>query len=293
MMMKLDRKFAGLGLKQFSTEVTWRRTMNYAAAVHDNNPVYLDDERGEGIVAPPMFAVAATWPISERIWEYIPAVDFPREILLTQVHYTEHLIFHRPVRPGDNLTIKGSIASISPHKSGTLVVLQYQAVDEKGESVFTEYMGGLMRGVECFGEGGPTAPLPVPPSFAGAGEALREIPIFIDPLAPFVYDGCTNIFFPIHTSAGFAHRVGLPGIILQGTATLAYAVREITNLEAGGDPGALKAVACRFTGMVRPGSEIRVILMGRQVDDRGTDLFFKVLNSEGSAALSNGYARVE
>ena len=43
--------------------------------------------------------------------------------------------------------------------------------------------------------------------------------------------------------------MGLPGIIHQGTATLAYAVRELVNREARGNPALLKALACRFTGM--------------------------------------------
>ncbi|MEW6529346.1 MAG: MaoC/PaaZ C-terminal domain-containing protein [Thermodesulfobacteriota bacterium] len=291
--MKLDTKFAGISLKTYQTEITWRRTMNYAAAIDDRNPLYFDDEREGGIIAPPMFAVAVTWPISERLWEYIDVEDFPRELLLTQVHYTEHLIFHRPVRPADNLTIKGSVAAISPHKAGTVVVIRYQAVDGQDRPVFTEYIGGLMRGVSCSGPAKTAEPLPAVPNHPESDQPLWDAPIFINQLAPFVYDGCTNIYFPIHTSIAFARGVGLPGIILQGTATLAYAVREIINREADGDPCALRRVACRFTGMVMPSSEIRVILSARSSDATGADLFFRVSNAEGSLAISNGYARLE
>jgi acyl dehydratase len=104
--------------------------MNYGAAVGDNNPIYFNDERAGGIIAPPMFAVALTWPICERIWEFIQVDDFPKELLGTLVHYTEHLTFHRTVRPGDHLTVKGCIAAILPHKAGTLMVLRLAAVDE-------------------------------------------------------------------------------------------------------------------------------------------------------------------
>jgi len=267
--------------------------MNYAAAVGDHNPCYFDDEREEGIIAPPMFSVAATWPISERIWEYIQAEDFPREILVTQVHYTERLLFYRPLRPGDRLTVKGAIAEISPHKAGTLVVLRYHAVDQQGQPVFTEYIGGLMRGIECRGDAKSAEPVPVVPTRTGEAHLLWDTSIFVDPLAPFVYDGCTNIFFPVHTSVGFARSVGLPGIILQGTATLAYAIREIINREADCNPQLLRSVACRFTGMVVPGSEIRVILASRRSDNAGTDLFFSVFNAAGSPAISDGYVRLE
>ncbi len=61
--MRLTSDFAGSSLKDYQTDVIWRRTMNYAASVGDNNSVYFDDEREGGVVAPPMFSVAVTWPL--------------------------------------------------------------------------------------------------------------------------------------------------------------------------------------------------------------------------------------
>jgi len=86
----------------------------------------------------------------------------------------------------------------------------------------------------------------------------------VDPLAPFIYDGCTDIHFPIHTSRKFAHDVGLPGIIHQGTATLAYAARELVNREAGGNPALLKNTRLSFYGNGTAGSDIMVRMTGRQ-----------------------------
>ena len=269
----------------------WRDTMNYAAAVRDNNPRYLDDERPGGIVAPPMFAVAATWSILEQIWDYIEDPDFPRELLLTQVHYTEHLHFHRPVRPGDALTIRGVIAAIIPHKAGTHIVIRFDAADGEDTPVFTEHVGALLRGVTCTDEGRGSGNLPRVPSFTDEIDPAWESPITIDPCAPFIYDGCTRIHFPIHTSVKFAHDVGLPGRILQGTATLAYAVRELINREGKGDPLTVQSVSCRFSGMVIPGGAITVRLL-RKIPGNGTDLFFDVLNTEGATAISHGYMKL-
>ena len=151
----------------------------------------------------------------------------------------------------------------------------------------------MMRGVKCTDEGRGVKGLPEVPGFSGDNAPIWETAILIDPLQPFVYDGCTNIFFPIHTSVGFAHAVGLPGRILQGTATLAYALREITNKEAGGNPFELKSVYCRFTGMVLPGTTIRVQLIKKDSSRGGTDLFFVVLNAEDKKAISGGYVRLE
>jgi len=286
--MEISSHFVGTLLKPLEAQITWRQTTNYAAALGDANPRYLDDERPQGLVAPPMFCVAVTWPISERIREYIEAPDFPFEIVSTQVHYTEHLEVRRLVRPGDRLTLRGRLAAIIPHKAGTLMVLRYDAFDPAGDLVFTEHIGGMMRGVRCTDSGAGAEQLPSVPSLATQGPILWGVPLPIDRTAPFVYDGCTNIHFPIHTSVKFAHQVGLPNIIYQGTATLALGVREMIDREAFGDPGRVKSIACRFTGMVMPGSSIKVQLLGRRCDADRTHLFFNILNSSGEAAVSNG-----
>ena len=286
--MEISSLFVGTPLKPMETQITWRQTTNYAAATSDANPRYLDDERPEGIVAPPMFCVAVTWPISERIWEYIEATDFPLQILTTQVHYTEHLQVHRLVRPGDRLILRGRLAAILPHKSGTLMVLRYDAYDQVGEIIFTEHIGAMMRGVRCADAGAGAELLPIVHFPALQSSPIWEATIPIARTAPFVYDGCTNIHFPIHTSVKFARQLGLPDIIYQGTATLALGVREIVDREAAGDPGRVKSIACRFTGMVIPDSEIRVQYVGREFEGNQLHLFFTILNADGKKAVSDG-----
>ena len=290
--MEVSSKFVGYELREYNTEITWRDTMNYAASIDDSNPCYLDDERQEGVIAPPMFSVAVTWPISENIFDYIDIPDFPKEIILTQVHYTEHLDFHRPVRPGDRLTIKGRIAAILPHKAGTHIVMRFDAYDRERQPVFTEHVGAMMRGVRCTDDGRGREDLPEAPAPAGDGEPIWEVAIPTGLLTPFIYDGCTNIVFPIHTSVKFAHQVGLPGRIMQGTAILAYAARELVDKEADGNPLALKSIYCRFGGMVIPGTEIKVQLVEKRGIDSGTGLFFTVLNAKGEKAISGGYAKL-
>jgi acyl dehydratase len=288
--VEIKSHLAGTPLKAYRTDVHWRAMMNYAAAIEDPNPLYFDDERPEGIVAHPMFCVAVTWPILERVWETIEADDFPRQLIPTQVHYTEHLAFHRPLKPGNSLTITGKIAAILPHRAGAHVVIRLDAHDEDGAPVFTEHVGALMRGVECLGGGKGSDALPPVPTRPDDYAPIWETAIPTDPLRPYVYDGCTGIFFPIHTSRQFARQVELPGIILHGTATLAFAVRELVNREAAGNPLLLQTLYCRFTRTVLPGTEIRVQLVGRAAKENGPGLHFVVRNQEGRKAISNGYA---
>jgi acyl dehydratase len=290
--MKVSSQFVGRLSKPFTVEISDRQAMNYAAAVYDGNSAYLDDERPGGCVAPPMLAVALTWQMATRFTEYWKTDDFPHEVLAQQVHYSEVLQFHRPIRPGSTLTITGTVAAILPHPAGTHLILHFTATDRQGAPVFDEYIGGMLRGVQCEDSGASLEGVPSPPKRATNGAALWEKSVAIDPLAAHIYDGAADIHFPIHTSPAFARAVGLPRTIYHGTATLAQSLREILEAEAGGDPGALLELSCLFTGMVFPDSEIRVQLLDREQDQGRVHLYFQVLNSEGQRAIRRGCAVV-
>jgi acyl dehydratase len=290
--MELGSHIVGTKLKEYRKEVNWRETMNYAAAVGDNNPFYFDDEQAGGIIAHPMFCVAVTWPVTEKLEEYTEPGIIPAGVSATKVHYTEHIEFYRPVKPGDILTVKGEIAAVTPHRAGTHTLIRYDVSDQSGLPVFTEHIGALMRGVTCADTGRGGESLPSIPECRLQDRPVWKTKVMIDPMRPFIYDGCTNIFFPIHTSKQFAKRVGLPGIILQGTATLAYAVKEIVNRETSGYPMRLKILSCRFTGMVIPGTEIAIELLYKLEQENGTEFYFAVINSEGRRSISSGYALI-
>jgi acyl dehydratase len=288
--MIINSSYVNTQLKEYSTVVNWYHIMNYAAAIGDENPLYFNDQ-GRTIIAPPMFAVATTWPVSGNILEFLEDKSFPTEVLKTQVHYTEHLILHRPISAGEHITIKGSIAAIIKHNAGTIIVIRYNAFDKKSEPIFTEYIGGMMRGVQCTGSKG-NENLPATHSPVAQEQPIWEKQIYIDRMRPYIYEGCTGISFPIHTSINFAKSVGLPDIIFHGTATLAFAVREITNLEADKDSTMIKEISCRFTGMVIPGTNIKVQLDARIERGDGKDLFFRVFNDQGQKVISNGYVKI-
>lgn len=283
--MELDTRFVGLQLSPFRIDVDWRKTTNFAAATGDDNPLFFDDRRPDGPIAPPMLAVALTWPISSNLADYLEVDDFPTEVLMTQIHYSERLDFHRLVRPGDRLTISGRLSGILPHRAGTYSIMRYEAFDAQNRPVFTEHSGVIFRGVKCRGDG---MGQNLPEDRQGDWEAgpLWRRKIRIDPMLPYIYDGCSDIVFAIHTSPAFAERLGLPGIILQGTCTLALAARELINREAGGVPQRLKTLSCRFSGMVRPGSTISVDLKSREKEN----LFFEVTNEDNKKAISRGCA---
>lgn len=284
---RIEASAVGLSIPAVMRRVTWRQTMNYAAAVGDCNPRYFDDAAPEGIVAPPMFAVAATWPVVAGL-QGVLGDAIPSSVMGRLVHASEHLTFHSPLRPGKALAIGGTVVSLVPTGAGALLTLKLQASTQDGSPVFTERVGALFRGVEC-------------DAAALSGEALTvvalampdarpdwEVELPVARQAAHVYDGCTDIVFPIHTSRAFALSVGLPDIILQGTATLAMAARELVDREAAGDPLRLRELSCRFACMAIPGRPIRV----RAWRSGEGQVAFCVLNADGEVAVGQGRVRV-
>lgn len=288
MPLSLSSEYVGRQSRPLRVTVTARQIMNYAFAVDDPNPWYLDDTRPEGIVAPPMLATALTWKISANFTHYWDSAGFPAEVLARQVHYSEQITWRRCMVPGDELEITGEVQAIVPHRGGTHLVMEYTARDASGDIVFIESIGGLLRGVRCADEGRGDAG-----QFPEAAPSPDDAPtweraLYIDPWAPFRYDAGADIHFPIHTSPAFARSVGLPGILYQGAATLSLVLREIVNREENGDPRRLRSVSCLFTAMVMPASLITLRLFGQPSEAGGASVGFAVLNQQGKEAIRCG-----
>jgi acyl dehydratase len=282
--MEITSEYVGRKSKPYRVTLTPRRTMNYAAATLDDTPAYYADDRPEGMVVPPMLAVALTWHMAANLDSFWKMDDFPRHVVSRQVHYSEFLEWHQPMRPDDTLEITAEVTAVLPHRAGTHLIVRHDAVRD-GELVFTEWAGAMLRDVKCTDGGKGKENVPTFAPFSRTGDDLWEKVIPVHPLASHLYDGCGDLHFPIHTSQAFAKSVGLPGIILHGTATLAMAVREIVRYEADGDPERVASVRCNFTGMVIPGTEIVVRAQGRNEHEAGTDIHFLVLNAEDKRAI--------
>jgi acyl dehydratase len=282
-MMKLPEGLTRLEIPTVEHKVCWRETMNYAAAVRDANPRYLDDSK-QRVVAHPVYPVALTWPIVETL-EGLLTRRMDREILATKVHATERLRLHRLIRPGDILTISAKVESVLQTRAGALLTVCFEGVDPIGEMVFREWTGALFRGVEALSEGETEKTKAQAP----ADEALWDTPVKIPRETAHLYDGCTGIVFPIHTSRAFALKAGLPDILLQGTASLAMACREVVDREAAGDPNRIQEIDCRFTGMIFPGHPINIRCTGRSRGETDDIFVVDVVDPAGRSALQAGF----
>ncbi len=134
--MEIKSSFVNTSFKDRTYSISWRNIMLYAAAINDNNPCYLDDERDGGIIAHPMFPVRLTLPIVENLGDYVSEdsiADFRYEVLMTVVHYSEYLKIHRLIRPNDELTISSKFVTMLPHRAGTHAIIKFEARDNNGE----------------------------------------------------------------------------------------------------------------------------------------------------------------
>ena len=287
--MNIPTHIAGHLLEPLTTEVEWRATTNFAAAIGDPNPRYLDDSREGGLQVHPVFPVVLSWPLIASLAQRLDGL-IPAEAVMRMVHATERIVWRRILVPGDGLQIEGRIQSLSATPAGALVSLALEARRKNGELVYTEEIGGLFRGVSIEGQDLPAK--------AETGMKTNFEPIWTEPLpvgasAAHRYDGCTDIVFPIHTSQAFAKAVGLPGIVLQGTCALAMAVSRIVDREAEGDPSRVSEVACSFRKPIVPGSQAQIEVCVRQkaADQQGVG--FELKNAIGQVALRDGWVGLQ
>jgi acyl dehydratase len=287
--MPLSSRTVGASLAPVVHDIDARWTMAYAAGLGDTLECYLDTRRRYGVVGHPLFPVCIEWPA------VVAARGLPGHEGLTEaerarsVHATHDLLIGRLVRPGDRLTTRLTIVGVERRQPGAYQVMRLDTTDATGAVVCTTWMGSLYLGVDVEGPDHPAADAPPTPAPIAPGTPARaEFRLPIVATAAHVYTECARIWNPIHTDRAFAAAVGLPSIILQGTATLALAVSRVVATEANGDPECVRRVAGRLGAMVPMPSEAVVRIMHRDAMQAGEAVRFEVRTSTGAPAVRDG-----
>ena len=267
-------------------EITVRMAQAYAAGIGDWNPRYFNDDSPEGVLAPPCVVYSLQWNARDMLGAPLGTAP-PAQY----VHASTDLRFERPIRAGDVITVQGKRIEVTQRPPGVYVVTRFEMRDAAGKLVATVDDGAIARGAHTDGPDvslEETQPLPRPTGGESGGWSVI-VPIARE--AAHVYTECADIWNPIHTERRIALAAGLPDIILQGSATMAIAARELVNCLASGDPSALARLTGQFRAMVIPGEEIRVVCSGVSAgEDREHTAFFGVFNSRGEPAVKGGVA---
>jgi acyl dehydratase len=271
---RLGSAMVGLGAGPETREIDARWLMAYSAALGEEDPRYYDTTRPAGPLAHPLFSVCYEWPLAIALRERALGDAVSR----FGVHATHALTIHRLPRAGDRLTTSARVVAVEGRRSGTLVCLRFETVDQAGAPVTTTEHGSLYRGVSA-DETVSAAPRA---AVADAGAVRWQTPVSVAAGAAHVYTEGARIWNPIHTDRAAALVAGLPGIILHGTATLALAVSRVVRHDLEGDPARVHGIRARFTGMVALPSTF--VVRGRARS--GARIAFDAIGPAGRPVLS-------
>ena len=241
---------------------------------------------GSATTSHPLFPVCFEWPLFLDS-RHMPT-DLPPGDLFRGVHATHDLTLYRPIRAGMQVTTTATIVSVQTRRSGARELVRLDTVDAGGEPVSTTWFGMIYRGLDVVGgdrslqDGEPVLePVPV-------DEGYTDIPIPVAADAAVTYAEGARIWNPVHTDAAVARAAGLPGTILQGTATLAMAVSMVAAERFDGDTDRVERVAARFGAMVFMPSTL-TLRLSPVVDGA---VRFEVLTPDGGRAIRDGLLAV-
>lgn len=282
-MMQLDLTRVGKWTEERIFRVNAARLRAYAAAINDCHPKHAGGEQ-----APPIFACV---PVAELVG---PAVDglFAPEERRWGVHWAQDCFFQRPIVAGMVLHTKASPVGVHGRRSGATVVIKTVTHDGRGELINESYVTLFIRRPtdgQSAGERAPDHALPVRARIAGPIASVTET---IDWDQTYRYAEASGDHNQIHLDPEFARSVGLPGIIVHGMCTLAFASRALIAEVCGDEPDRLRRLAGRFSRPVMPGHAVTTNIW--EAGDRGgrRAYVFEVLNQDGKAVIQDGLAEV-
>ncbi len=277
--MSLPSDAVGLQAGPVAHTIDARWLMAYAAGLGETDPRYFDTRAPAGPAAHPVFPVCYEWPLALAVSGQIASEALQRR----SVHAAHDLTTHRPPRAGETLLTTARIVSIRQIRPGALVVVRYETVDAEGAAVTTTDYGSIYRDVAVKGPDREAVPR------TAGGEAMSGLDTLSTVAVPatlaHVYTECARIWNPIHTDIAVAQGAGLPGIILHGTATLALAVSRVLAASRA-DPGSVRRITCRFTGMVPLPSTFTV--RARLTPQAEPAACFEAIGARGEPVLSRG-----
>ncbi|MFC8386706.1 MaoC/PaaZ C-terminal domain-containing protein [Nocardia sp. NPDC057272] len=259
------------------------RTIAYAEATNDPIAHHLD-----GTYAPPVFAVV---PAMATMADATMSV-VPDELMLRILHGEHDFRLHRPIVPGETLTVRAKPVGIEGKSSGVVVTTLLETRDAQGELVNEQYFIGFFRGGQFDGSVGITSPE------HGFDDALRDrapdhvVAQTFDADQTFRYAEPAGDPMPIHLDDEFAQAMGLPGIIIHGLCTIAFTSHALITRVADGDPTRLKRLAVRLTKPARPGETITTSVW-RTDDVDGRQVFaYETAGDEspGKCVITDGLA---
>jgi acyl dehydratase len=123
------------------------KVREYAHAVGESNPLYLDPEAAraaghDDVVAPPMFAVVYSMPaVAQGMFDPEVGIDFSR-----LVHAGQEFEWGPLVVAGDEITTTTAVSDITERSGNGFFTFETTSVNQRGETVCVGRWSNIVRG---------------------------------------------------------------------------------------------------------------------------------------------------
>jgi acyl dehydratase len=265
--------------EQHRFEVSAEAISRYAAATDDTTPA----ARG-GRVAPPVFAIVPVWEAIAPASRSVASDEARRRV----VHYEQDMLLHTPIKAGMTLVSDAAPIALLPRPNGTSLVIHTRTTTPDGALVNEQYVTEFFRGVEATEALGDRAPDHRLPDDVKPTAPRAEIRYEVAADQPARYADASGDFFEIHLDDDAARAVGLPGRIVHGLCTMAFAGRAVLEAAGVDDPGAVARLAVRFSAPLFPGDGVTTRIWKL---DEGV-FGFEALDGHGRAVIKDGRAEL-
>ena len=276
--MPMNTALVGKEYEAETFEVTAEAIEKYARATNDLNEHYVG---GDDIVASPIFPIVPAF-------QFLMKAGMDPELeadLMRLVHGEEEHVLHKPIRPGDVLTLKPVIESIEVKETGETFTVKVDATNQDGDLVAEIRCTSFIRGSGSKKSGGNGQD--------PQRDVVHEWTFKVDEDQPARYAEASGDPNPIHTDENIAKMAGFPGVINHGMCTMAMAVKGAVDELAGGDPTKVRKVAVRFSKPVFPGQELTTKFWKEGSEGGATVYGFETVNPEGAPVIKNATVAIE
>lgn len=265
---RINRDFLGYNVEKDIGQIRREDADAYAQAILDKNPNY----HGKAPIVTPFFPARLVVDMVMKIC----TMKNLKLNLLKMVHGEQEVIWHHPVRVGDQLTAKAGIANIEDTSAGELITISGNLFCN-GKMVAESNTGFLVRGKTSV-EKKERQP-------EKERAELFRLDIQTKDGQQIEYARASGDSNFIHTSNFLAKLAGLPRTILQGFCIVAMACSSLSEKVVSNDLSRLRSIKGRFSGIVIPGDLLELVAYE---GDQPSEILFEILNPKGRTILKNG-----
>jgi acyl dehydratase len=260
--------------------------LGFATAKHRHvitaNAMRAYAEATDDALGGPVFTIVPAAPVVQLASRSVASDDIRARV----VHYEQDFLIHRPLEPGETVVTQAKPVALLSRPNGTSLVIRVATRDETGALVNEQYVTEFFRGVAASENVGERAPDHVLEVDGRASDAEVSYPIADDQTVRYAH--ASGDHFAIHLDDEFARSVGLPGRIVHGLCTMAFAGRAVLEAAGADDPRVIRRLAVRFSAPLFPGDTLTTSVW--ELDDGAYG--FVAAGADGVPVIKDGRAEL-